>query len=97
MAAVNAVEYTDGEEERSGQSLELRNRPQNFHCGSLAQAPRMRETCGSERIRCAICSRGCSLIWSTVIALPTSNRPDCVRRKDFKCAPQPSNWPISCA
>src|SRR5256885_14432990 len=60
MSAVNAVENADREKERSLQSLELGNRSQDFHCRSYA--PRIRETCGKERIRCATSSRDRSLI-----------------------------------
>jgi hypothetical protein len=47
---MDAVEDTDREKERTGKSFELGNRSQNFHCRSCGQAPRIRETCGSDKI-----------------------------------------------
>src|SRR6266699_176319 len=67
-------------------SFELR---QGFH------APRILETSGRLSIRSRISSRVASLIWSTVIAFVTSNRPDFKRRSDFKCEPQPRTSPMS--
>ena len=60
-------------------------------------APRMRETSGRLRMRARNSSVGSVRIWSTVTARLRSKRPDCVRRSSFKCAPQPSSPPISCA
>src|SRR5215475_1357381 len=97
MSAMNAIEDADREKKGTAQALELGNRLQDFHYRFCAYAPRMRETCGRERMRRAISPRGRALICSTVIAFSTSNRPDFVRRKDFKCAPQPSASPMSCA
>src|SRR5205809_6811351 len=68
-------------------SFELRHR---FH------APRILETPGRLSIRSRISSRVAFLLWSTVIAFVTSNRPDFNRRSDFKYAPQPRASPMSC-
>src|SRR3954451_7610727 len=60
-------------------------------------APRIRETCGKESTRAAISLGSEFLISSTETALATSKRPDFTRRNAYKCAPQPSSAPISCA
>src|SRR5213595_19442 len=59
-------------------------RHSSFELRHCFHAPRILETSGRLSIRSRISSRVASLIWSTVIAFVTSNRPDFKRRSDFK-------------
>ena len=96
MTEMHAVEGADGEEERPGKLAQFRNRAQDSHRCSR-QAPRIRDTSGSVRIRPRMSTGSDVFNSSTVMAPSTLNRPDFTRRKSLRCAPQPSVSPISCA
>src|SRR5437899_7943828 len=71
-------------------------RHSSFELRHCFHAPRILDTSGRLSIRSRISSSEAFLISSTVIAFATSNRPDFVRRSDFKYAPQPRASPMSC-
>ena len=91
---VHAVENPDGEIDRSAQRGQRREVVDHLHGN---QTPRRRETSGRLMIRALIASNGSVRNSSTVRTPSTRNFPDAVRRRAFKCPPQPSNWPMSCA
>src|SRR5438270_4564085 len=72
-------------------------RHSSFGFGYFPHAPRMRETSGNVKIRERMSTASEFFNSSTVIAPSTVNRPDFVRRKFLRCAPQPSASPMSCA
>ncbi len=96
MAEMHTIEDADGEKERPGKLAQFRNRAQDSHRCSR-QAPRIRDTSGSVRIRPRMSTGSDVFNSSTVMAPSTLNRPDFTRRKFLRCAPQPSVSPISCA
>ena len=65
--------------------------------GNDVYAPLNRDTSGRLTIRERSSCTGRVLISSTVTARLRSKRPDCVRRRFFKCAPHPSSAPMSWA
>ena len=92
MAEVHSVKDSDSQHQGRVDFRESVDGVQSFH-----QAPRSLETAGRERMRWAMASIGPAFSSATVTAPSTLKRPDFVRRRDLRCAPQLSSSPISLA
>ena len=92
MPQMNSVKHTRCQNNEIPDFPQLVDGMQDSH-----QAPRSRDTAGRLKTRWATASSGPALSSSMVMAPSTLKRPDLVRRRALRWAPQPSSAPISCA